>query len=60
MKKNTYICVYTYMCVCVCTYMCVHIYIYIYIVNIYGFPGGPSGKKPSCQYRRHKRQGFNP
>ena len=21
-----------------------------------GFPGGPSGKEPACQYRRHKRQ----
>ena len=25
-----------------------------------GFPGGPSGKEPTCQCRRHKRLGFNP
>ena len=25
-----------------------------------GFPGGTSGKEPSCQCRRHKRCGFNP
>ena len=25
-----------------------------------GFPGGVSGKKPSCQCRRHKRHGFDP
>ena len=25
-----------------------------------GFPGVPSGKEPACQYRRHKRPGFNP
>ena len=25
-----------------------------------GFPGGASGKKATCQCRRHKRQGFNP
>ena len=24
------------------------------------FPGGPSGKEPSCQCRKHKRCGFNP
>ena len=24
------------------------------------FPGSTSGKEPSCQYRRHKRQGFSP
>ena len=24
------------------------------------FPGGTSGKEPACQYRRHKRQGFDP
>ena len=22
--------------------------------------GGASGKKPACQYRRHRRHGFNP
>ena len=25
-----------------------------------GFPGGASGKEPDCQFRRHKRCGFNP
>ena len=25
-----------------------------------GFPGGASGKEPICQFRRHKRCGFNP
>ena len=25
-----------------------------------GFPGGASGKEPICQFRRHKRHGFNP
>ena len=25
-----------------------------------GFPGGVSGKEPTCQYRRYKRCGFDP
>ena len=25
-----------------------------------GFPGGASGEEPACQYRRHKKKGFNP
>ena len=25
-----------------------------------GFPGGTSGKEPTCQCRRHKSHGFNP
>jgi len=25
-----------------------------------GFPGGAGGKEPACQFRRHKRCGFNP
>ena len=25
-----------------------------------GFPGGASGKEPTCQNRRHKRRGFDP
>ena len=25
-----------------------------------GLPGGPSGKEPACQYRRHKRCRFDP
>ena len=24
------------------------------------FPGGSSDKEPACQYRRHKRRGFDP
>ena len=24
-----------------------------------GFPGGPSGKEPACQCRRHKRRGLH-
>ena len=24
-----------------------------------GFPGGASGKEPTCQCRRHKRRGFD-
>ena len=24
-----------------------------------GFPGGTSGKEPTCQSRRHKRHGFD-
>ena len=27
---------------------------------MWGFPGGSSGKEPTCQCRRHKRDGFNP
>ena len=26
----------------------------------WGFPGGASGKEPTCQCRRHRRYGFNP
>ena len=26
----------------------------------WGFPGGASGKEPSCQSRRHKRHTFDP
>ena len=25
-----------------------------------GFPGGSGGKESACQYRRHKRYGFDP
>ena len=25
-----------------------------------GFPGGPRGKEPACQSRRHKRCSFDP
>ena len=26
----------------------------------WGFPGGATGKEPTCQYRRHKRHRFDP
>ena len=28
--------------------------------NAMGFPSGASGKEPTCQCRRRKKQGFNP
>ena len=28
------------------------------ILSLWGFPGGTSGKEPSYQYKRHKRQGY--
>ena len=30
------------------------------IMDILGFPGGASGKGPTCQCRRHKKHRFNP
>ena len=30
------------------------------IKNQRGYPGGSDGKEPACQFRRHKRCGFNP
>ena len=30
------------------------------IKNLGGFPGGASGKESACQYKWHKRRGFNP
>ena len=27
---------------------------------LWDFPGGASGKEPTSQFRRYKRQGFNP
>ena len=29
-------------------------------MSLPGFPGGTRGKESTCQYRRHKRHGFNP
>ena len=29
-------------------------------MSILGFPGGPSGKEPACQSRRHKRRRLDP
>ena len=46
---------------------CVYIYIYFFFFPFYynllyclGFPGGTSGKEPTCQCRRHTRLGFDP
>ena len=52
------------MCVCVCvTDSCsIHLKLKQYKSTILqeGFPGGPSGKEPICQCRRHKKCGFDP
>ena len=32
----------------------------MFILRILGFPGGTSGKEPTCQCWRHKRHGFDP
>ena len=32
----------------------------IMLVDRMGFPGGASSEEPTCQYRRHKRPGFDP
>ena len=37
---------------------CLFIRLHIHICT--GFPGGPSGREPACQCRRHKRHGFHP
>ena len=44
-----------------CIYI-IHTYIYKHIcdINGWGFLGGVRGKEFACQYRRHKRCGFNP
>ena len=34
--------------------------LYIVVFIHQGFPGGASGKEPICQFRRHKRCGFDP
>ena len=36
---------------------CIHAHTH---THTQGFPGGPGGKEPTCQCRRHKRCGFNP
>ena len=33
---------------------------YLDIIKRVGFPGGASGKEPTCQCRRRKRRGFDP
>ena len=30
------------------------------VLSFMGFPGGSSGKEPTCQCWRHKRSGFDP
>ena len=34
--------------------------IFIFLLHSVGFPGGASGKKPTCQSRRCKRHRFSP
>ena len=54
---HTHIFAYTcaiYVCILfVYTYIYIYTHTYIYI----GLPGGTSGKEPTCQCRRHKRNG---
>ena len=33
---------------------------YYHLITRKGFPGGASGKEPTCHCRRHKRCGFDP
>ena len=30
------------------------------IQSLLGFPGGASAEEPTCQWRRHKKRGFDP
>ena len=32
----------------------------VHTVNVIFFPGGASGKEPTCHFRRHKRYEFDP
>ena len=49
------------MCVCVCVCVCKPLYVCVCVCGGWGgFPGGASGKEPSCQCKRPKRCGFNP
>ena len=34
--------------------------VFLFLILASGFPGGASGKEPTCQCRRHKRLGFDP
>ena len=43
------------MCVCV-----VFFFNNVFYTHLWSFPGGTSGKEPTCQCRRHMRQGFDP
>ena len=40
--------------------ICIYIHIYIYICRCIECPSGSSGKELPCQFRRHKRWGFDP
>ena len=31
-----------------------------FLISVWGFPGGTSGKEPTCLYRRHRRRKFDP
>ena len=33
---------------------------WVCLLHVWGFPGGTSGKEPTCQRRRQKRQAFDP
>ena len=56
------VCVTTlHLCVCVCVYIhTYHLRIIDFVRSICGFPGGASGKEPTCQCRRRERRGFDP
>ena len=43
-----------------CLEWCDHRLCFLGTEMFLGFPGGASGKEPTCQCRRHKRRGFNP
>ena len=43
------------------TCICHHrLKIILEICVVWGFPGGTSGKEPTCQCRKYKRLGFDP
>ena len=43
-----------------CFYVLTEPYQNICYLPFLGFPGGASGKEPSCQWKRHRRHGFDP
>ena len=40
-------------------YIFICVFVHCLSLSSGGFSGGPSGKEPSCQCRRHKRRGFD-
>ena len=46
-------------CCCVVFYFLTTLGNNMWYLNLLGFPGGASGKKPTCQCRRHERCGFD-